>query len=65
MTVHATPSERFDRAEGSSPLRSDRAYYDPRLVSICPLSRPFCYLKGSCYAQEETKAETYYLYPIL
>ena len=28
MTVHATPSERFDRAEGSSPLRSDRAYYD-------------------------------------
>ena len=28
MMVHATPSERFDRAEGSSPLRSDRAYYD-------------------------------------
>ena len=34
--VHATPSERFDRAEGSSPLRSDRAYYDPRWIKIEP-----------------------------
>ena len=34
--VHATPSERFDRAEGSSPLRSDRAYYDPRWIKIKP-----------------------------
>ena len=34
MMVHATPSERFDRAEGSSPLRSDRAYYDPRWIKI-------------------------------
>lgn len=36
MMVHATPSERFDRAEGSSPLRSDRAYYDPRWIKIEP-----------------------------
>jgi ParB-like chromosome segregation protein Spo0J len=36
MKVHATPSERFDRAEGSSPLRSDRAYYDPRWIKIEP-----------------------------
>jgi hypothetical protein len=34
--VHTTKGERFDRAEGSSPLRSDRAYYDPRWIKIEP-----------------------------
>lgn len=32
--MKTTPGERFDRAEGSTPLRSDRAYYDPRWIKI-------------------------------
>ena len=31
-----TPHERFDRATGSSPLRTERAYYDPREIKIQP-----------------------------
>jgi ParB-like chromosome segregation protein Spo0J len=31
-----TPGERFDRATGSSPLRTERAYYDPRTIIIEP-----------------------------
>ena len=34
--VHTTQGQRFDRAEGSTPLRSDRAYYDPRWIKIEP-----------------------------
>lgn len=34
--MKATPGERFDRAEGSSPLRTERAYYDPREIKIQP-----------------------------
>ena len=34
--IHTTKGERFDRAEGSSPLHSDRAYYDPRWIKIEP-----------------------------
>lgn len=31
-----TPGERFDRASGSSPFRTERAYYDPRMIKIEP-----------------------------
>jgi ParB-like chromosome segregation protein Spo0J len=34
--MNTTPGQRFDRAEGSTPLRSDRAYYDPRWIRIEP-----------------------------